>query len=77
MSAEFLDRCREIFVTESPAGLGPRSRGGVLSVVEVNERLDSLVEELDFSPRGVDLVRSLLLLWHDHLDAKDERVVMN
>lgn len=72
MSAEFLDRCREIFVTESPAGLGPRSRGGVLSVVEVNEGLDSLVEALDFSPRGVDLVRSLLLLWHDHLDASHD-----
>ena len=53
-----------LFATPEPPDLGPRVRGGVWSVEEVNEAVARLVVE---GRRGACL-RGLVLLWHDHLD---------
>ncbi|MFM8469611.1 MAG: hypothetical protein ACKODH_06525, partial [Limisphaerales bacterium] len=50
------------------AALGPAARPGTLGQGELNRALDELFRQHG-QPAKVELIRSLLLLWHDHLDA--------
>ncbi len=52
----------------SPAALGPEARPGTLSQGDLNRTLDELFRRHG-QPAKAELIRSLLLLWHDHLDA--------
>ena len=52
---------------ESPE-LGPGPRAGVLSVAELNATLDRVLAETQLAGARADLVRALVLLWHDHLE---------
>jgi hypothetical protein len=51
-----------------PAALGPESRSGTLAQGDLNHALDELFRRHG-APAKAELIRSLLLLWHDHLDA--------
>jgi hypothetical protein len=51
-----------------PAALGPESRPGTLAQADLNRALDELFRRHK-RPKQAELIRSLLLLWHDHLDA--------
>lgn len=50
-----------------PAALGPESRSGTLAQADLNHRLDELFKH-HHQPAKAELIRALLLLWHDHLD---------
>lgn len=51
-----------------PAALGPESRPGTLAQTDLNRALDELFRRHK-KPKKAELIRALLLLWHDHLDA--------
>lgn len=51
-----------------PAALGPDARSGTLAEGDLNRALDELFRRHG-APAKADLIRALLLLWHDHLDA--------
>ncbi|MEK7780001.1 MAG: hypothetical protein AAB370_00700 [Verrucomicrobiota bacterium] len=69
MSGQVIAEIKELLVTDEPAGLGPKSRAGVLSESVLNAKLNSLFSEARLSPPQQELIRSVLLLWHDHLAA--------
>src|SRR5438046_2755350 len=60
--AKFLD-------TAQPADLGPGPRSGVLPEKELGNTLAEAFKGTKLSERTQQLVRALVLLWHDHLDA--------
>lgn len=60
---------RPLLATSEPADLGPGPRSAVLPVAQLNRKLDGLFASLRLSATRQELVRALLLLWHDHLDA--------
>lgn len=51
------------------ADLGPGPRPGVSPERELNESLIKVFKETRLPEREQQLVRALVLLWHDHLDA--------
>ncbi len=51
-----------------PAALGSESRMGTQSASALNQSLDELFRRHG-EPAKADLIRALLLLWHDHSDA--------
>jgi hypothetical protein len=60
---------KEFLETPEPARLGPDSRPGVQSQAKLEDQLQPLLEAADLSHERRELVRALILLWHDHLDA--------
>lgn len=63
------DTISALLHTPEPADLGPHRRAGTLSVREVNARLDEAFRAAKLSSGSQQLIRSAVLLWHDHLDA--------
>jgi hypothetical protein len=55
--------------TAQPADLGPGPRPGVSPERELNESLAKAFKETRHPEQERQLVRALVLLWHDHLDA--------
>lgn len=51
-----------------PAALGSEPRPGTLAQADLNRVLDDLFRRHG-APAKAELIRALLLLWHDHLDA--------
>jgi hypothetical protein len=49
--------------------LGPGPRSGVESLAALGQRIDRVAGELGLKAPQAELVRALVLLWHDHLDA--------
>lgn len=68
MSQELLNDLRSLLDDVSPAELGPGPRADALSETDVNRRVEDAFSKHG-RPRKAELIRSLLLLWHDHLDA--------
>jgi len=68
MSQPVMSQIKQLLANEPP-DLGPGPRVNVLSIHELNTRLDSLLGKTNLSATRQELTRSLLLLWHDHLDA--------
>ena len=66
MSASAFHR---LLKTPKPAELGPGPRSGVESLAALNSAVDAALKEVSLDQRQSDLVRSLILLWHDHLEA--------
>jgi hypothetical protein len=54
--------------TLEPAELGPGPRTGVQAEPELNAALHKLLKPAGLSGSESDLIRALVLLWHDHLD---------
>lgn len=59
-----------------PPELGPGPRSGVKSLDELKDELEIAFRATPAPPRTRELVRALVLLWHDHLDAA-HRIVQN
>jgi len=64
-----LAQFKRLLATPEPPALGPEPRAGVLAEAALLAKLDALFRETQLAPTQQDLVRALLLLWHDHLDA--------
>ena len=60
---------QHLLKTAEPAGLGPSPRYGVESIAALNSAVDAALKVLTLDQRQSDLVRALILLWHDHLEA--------
>lgn len=69
MSAQTITQIRQLLVTDESADLGPGPRTGVMPEGELSSHLDSLLDGSTLSSTRQQLIRSLILLWHDHLDA--------
>ncbi len=69
MTAQVLNGIQQLLATPEPPELGPQSRAGVQSEAALNAQLDSLFRATDLALERQQLIRSLILLWHDHLDA--------
>lgn len=63
------DSIAALLNTPELADLGPHSRAGTLSIREVNAQLDEVFRGGNIPTNSQQLIRSALLLWHDHLDA--------
>ena len=59
----------KLLVTPAPADLGPGPRPGVRTEAELNLELEGLLARANVEPERAKLIRALVLLWHDHLDA--------
>src|SRR5215510_5913011 len=59
----------KLLATPELAGLGPGPRLGVQSEDALSEVLDQILKTAKLSLERQDLVRALILLWHDHLDS--------
>lgn len=55
--------------TASLPALGPQQRAEAMSAADLSQRLNSAFAGSAFPHEQQQLIRSLLLLWHDHLDA--------
>jgi len=60
---------KELLTGVEPPELGPKPRPGVHSETELETVFKSLLPESQLPSASRDLVRALVLLWHDHLDA--------
>ncbi|HLH53533.1 MAG TPA: hypothetical protein VKY92_07950 [Verrucomicrobiae bacterium] len=62
-------RFEELFDTEELADLGPGPRPGVLSADQLEKQLGPALAGSGLPGQQQDLLRALVLLWHDHLEA--------
>jgi len=60
---------KQLLATPEPPELGPGPRAGVRSQPELNTALEGLFRAMKLQPTQQQLIRALVLLWHDHLDA--------
>jgi hypothetical protein len=59
---------RELLTAAGLPELGPGPRQGVLPHDRLEDSLKTLLSKAELSPTNGDLVRALVLLWHDRLD---------
>ncbi|HEX5221259.1 MAG TPA: hypothetical protein VFZ59_16975 [Verrucomicrobiae bacterium] len=69
MSEQIVTQIKQLLATAEPPELGPGPRDGVLPEAELNSRLAAVLGKCRLSSTRQQLVRALILLWHDHLDA--------
>ncbi len=69
MTAQAIQGIKQLLATPEPPELGPQPRANVLSAAALNAKLDSWFRDAKFPPQQQQLIRSLVLLWHDHLEA--------
>lgn len=62
-------RLRKLLATADPPELGPGPRFGVRDEAALREELETILRDGSLPATSGDLIRSLVLLWHDHLDA--------
>lgn len=58
----------DLIATPTPPELGPERREGTESLSALSGKIDLALERVGFDARNRELVRALVLLWHDHLD---------
>jgi len=68
VSDNLTTRLQKLFATPEPPELGPGPRPGVRPQLELDGELKSILRETRLPESSRELVRSLVLLWHDHLD---------
>jgi hypothetical protein len=69
MSESDIAQFKQLLATPDLPSLGPDVRLGVIAEAELNRTLDGLFLRSGITPISQQLIRSLLLLWHGHLDA--------
>lgn len=69
MTAQAIRDLQQLFATPEPPVLGPQTRANVQPAAALNAQLDSVFRETKYPAPQQLLIRSLVLLWHDHLDA--------
>jgi hypothetical protein len=69
MTAQAIAGLKQLLATAEPPELGPQPRVNVQSAAALNAQLDSLFRATDLALERQQLIRSLVLLWHDHLEA--------
>jgi hypothetical protein len=68
MATTSLAQLEALLETPELASLGAKPRANGQSVEDVNGALDKIFASSRRSEESADLIRSLILLWHDHLD---------
>jgi hypothetical protein len=63
------DKLKQLLTPSGLAELGPQSRPSTQALAALNACLDQALRDMKLTPVSQQLVRSLILLWHDHLDA--------
>jgi hypothetical protein len=69
MSAQTIVQFQQLLATAEPPELGPGPRDAVKPEAELNRELEAVFAGMKLSTVRQQLIRSLILLWHDHLDA--------
>ena len=69
MSDSALQEIQTLLATSDPPDLGPGRRPGVQAEPALNAALDRIFDRGEIGAAAQPLVRALVLLWHDHLDA--------
>lgn len=69
MTGVLRDDIGSLLATPEPAELGPGPRTGVRTEADLNAALQALVSGNRLPTARAQLVRALVLLWHDHLEA--------
>jgi hypothetical protein len=70
------EACRALLATASPPSLGPERRPEAEDIDALEAKLDATAARHGLHGPQAELVRALVLLWHDHLDAA-HRVVQD
>jgi hypothetical protein len=60
---------KQLLATEEPPCLGPERRTSVWSEAKIGEALSRSADTAILPPQSSQLLRCVVLLWHDHLDA--------
>ena len=68
MPSPLCNELHALLTQPGPAALGPDPRPGTLAQGDLNRTLDELFRRHG-PPAKAELIRALLLLWHDHHDA--------
>src|SRR5213080_3149624 len=64
-----MDGFKKLLATSDPPELGPGPRAGIQSEAELNAILDERLKQAKLPTAKQQLIRALVLLWHDHLEA--------
>src|SRR5881394_1840792 len=66
---DMMENLHTLIETPTPPDLGPAPRAGTEKATALNEKSGPILEQSKISPQKLQLIRALVLLWHDHLDA--------
>src|ERR1051325_3798553 len=66
---EVTQQIQRLIETSSVPDRGPNRRPGTENAASLNKELDDILRDLKVAPPRQQLIRALILLWHDHLDA--------
>ena len=69
MTPTAINHLLELINTGAPASLGPERRPDAQPLAALNRTLDEQLARAGVIGERGDLIRALVLLWHDHLDA--------
>ena len=69
MTLQAINDLERLLATPEPPDLGPKPRANVQSEAALRANLDSLFQQATLPTQQQQLIRALLLLWHDHLDS--------
>src|SRR5690349_5957266 len=64
----YLPQLRSLLETTEPASLGSGARAGRKSVAALDQEMEALFQAAKPAAPQRELIRALVLLWHDHLD---------
>src|SRR2546423_14993159 len=68
MSGLISEKIESLLATAELPDLGPGPRPDVKPIAELNRTLDELFRDAKISQGRQQLIRHLILLWHDHLE---------
>lgn len=66
--ANAMESIRPLLNTDTPPSLGPERRPKAKPLIEIESDLNMALAITDLSDEAASLIRSIILLWHDHLD---------